>query len=114
MISGTKKPQLRGFFANSLTFGISAVKLCIVRYRSDITLNKSPAQDRKARRYVHSCGCSIVKSKAIGSTWSRFTPTEPNWTDKPAVINYGDIQHLSGMEPKKRGVILSLINRKRV
>ena len=43
-----------------------------------------------------SCGCSMVKSKAIGSTWSRFTPTEPNWTEKPAVINYGDIQHFSG------------------
>ena len=61
-----------------------------------------------------SCGCSIVKSKAIGSTRSRFTPTEPNWTDEPAVINDGDKQHLSGMEPKKRGIPLYKIKSKEV
>ncbi len=31
MCTGTKKPQLRGFFANSLMFGVSAVKMCISR-----------------------------------------------------------------------------------
>ena len=53
-----------------------------------------------------SCGCSMVKSKAIGSTRSRFTPTESNWTEEPAIINYGDIQHFSGKEPQKRGVLM--------
>ena len=72
--------------------------------KSSITKTLSTAQKVCVKT---SCGCSIVKSKAIGSTWSRFTPTEPNWTEKPAVINNGDIQHFSGKEPKN-GVFIRL------
>jgi len=44
----TKKPQLRGFVANSLTFGVAAVNVCIVRYKSDInTCLSSCARTRK-------------------------------------------------------------------
>ncbi len=69
-----------------------------------------------------SCGCSMVKSKAIGGQES-LAPSEPNPTTERAVINNGDKQHFVGMEPfnctifsyssKKRGSLSSKIFKER-
>jgi hypothetical protein len=60
----------------------------------------------------HSCGCFMVKGKAIRSTWSRFTPTEPNSTRKRAVINYGDIQHfLAGSLNTGSSLVFKKVNK---
>ena len=73
----------------------------------NIQLNTSTAQRDSV---MSSCGCSIVKSKAIGKARSLFTPTEPNWIDEPAVINHGDIQYFSGTEPLSGVFTSPLIN----
>lgn len=72
-----------------------------------------PCYRAKCQRYGK-LRLTVVKSKATESTWSGLAPTEPNWTEEPAVINDGDIQHFSGMVAIKRGFTVSNKNQKKV
>ena len=100
ILLGNKKPAQEGGFDVSVELGSLArtdtdkriISFLIV---SSKTINKTLSSAQKCCE-KHSCGCFVEKSKSIRVICSDLTPTEPNWTDKPAVINNVDIQHLSG------------------